>query len=78
MNDVVSCIVHALENDQVKGYEYTLRGSHGITYDGILDVLAKHTGQTNFTKCPRSYITGFFEAFIAGRTHDKNMVTLPF
>ena len=71
---MVNCIVHALENDHIKGYEYTVRGSNGITFDGILEILAKHCGIPNYTKCPRSYITGFFENFFIGRTHDKNMV----
>ena len=72
----MSCIVHALENDQIKGYEYTLRGNTGITFDGILETLAKHCGVSNYIKSQRSYIIGLFENFAIGRTHDKNMVRL--
>ena len=76
--DAVNCIVHALENDQIKGLEYALRGSTGVTFDGILELLSKHCGTTNYTKCSRSYLTGFFEKFLVGRTHDKNMVHIGF
>ncbi len=76
MNDVVSCIVHALENPKVKGLEYAIRGSTATSFDDIIDILAKHCGVSHFVKCPRNYITGFFEEFIIGRTHDKNMMKM--
>lgn len=75
INDVANSVVHALENTEIKGLEYALRGSTSVSFDEIVDILAKHCGATNYTKCPRSYITGFFEKFMLGRTHDKNMVS---
>ena len=76
INDVVGCLVHALENEKITGYEYALRGSTSITFDGILETLSKHCEMPNYVKCPRSYITGFMEKMFIGRTHDKNMVLL--
>ncbi len=74
MNDVVNCVLHALQNDKAKGLVYGIRGSSSVSFDELLAILAKHCGAVNFTKCPRSYITSFFENFVVGRTHDKNMV----
>ncbi len=76
MNDVVSCVVHALENDQIKGLEYSMRGSTAMTFDGILELLAKHCGRASYTKARRSIITGYIEKFMIGRTHDKNMMKM--
>lgn len=76
MNDVVSSVVHALENDKIKGLEYSLRGTASYTYDGILDVIAKHCGQSTYTKTKRSLITGYIEKFFIGRTHDKNIMKM--
>lgn len=74
MNDVVQCIVHALSNEHIKGLEYALRGDNSITYDGILNVLAKHTENIQWEKCKRNIMGGLIENFFAGETHDKNLV----
>ena len=47
-----------------------------MTFDGLLDILAKHCGQTSFNKVKRSYISGFFEKFFVGQTHDKNIMEM--
>ena len=74
MNDVVSCIVDVLTKDDIKGYEYAIRGQESITFDGILEALAKHCDIANWAKCRRSYIAGFMERLVIGHTHDKNFV----
>jgi hypothetical protein len=68
--------VHALSNDHIKGLEYAIRGENSITYDGILNVLAKHTENIHWEKCKRSVIAGWLEKFFVGETHDKNLVII--
>eukprot|EP00831_Metopus_contortus_P046350 TRINITY_DN37229_c0_g1_i1.p1 TRINITY_DN37229_c0_g1~~TRINITY_DN37229_c0_g1_i1.p1 ORF type:complete len:246 (+),score=68.89 TRINITY_DN37229_c0_g1_i1:8-745(+) len=72
----VSCISHALSNPEIKGKNFAIRGASAISYDGIIDVLTKHSGIPILNKKARCPISGFVEKFIIGDTHDKNMMKM--
>lgn len=76
MNDVVQCVANALDNENIKGFEYSVRGDLSITYDEILSTLARYSESVNWKKCKRNLVTGIIENFFAGETHDKNIVKL--
>lgn len=75
-NDVITCILNALENNEIKGLEYALRGSTSTTFDGLLDMLSKHCNQPAYEKISRNRLTGFFEKLFIGQTHDKNFMDM--
>eukprot|EP00831_Metopus_contortus_P081599 TRINITY_DN8617_c0_g1_i3.p1 TRINITY_DN8617_c0_g1~~TRINITY_DN8617_c0_g1_i3.p1 ORF type:complete len:205 (-),score=32.25 TRINITY_DN8617_c0_g1_i3:169-783(-) len=74
--DTVSCIVHALNNAEIKGKNFAVRGSSAISYDGIIDVLTKHSGVDQLNKKAHSSILDFVEKFFIGETHDTNMMKM--
>lgn len=76
MADLVSSILNALENPKIKGLEYAIRGATSITFDGLLDAVAKHCSQPDYRRNKLNVMTDFAEEFFVGRTHDKNLVKM--
>ncbi len=71
----MKCIQDALTRDNIKGFEYAVRGQEGVTFDGILDILAKYCDTPKWEKVKRMYTAGFLERLVIGHTHDKNIVS---
>ena len=70
----MKCIQDALTRDNIKGFEYAVRGPESVTFDGVLDTLSQYCQVPKWEKVKRSYAAGFLERFVIGHTHDKNVV----
>jgi hypothetical protein len=78
MDDIINSIEDILNRNttQLEGSRYSIVGKTQVVLNELLDLIAKYTGVTNFTKSKRKDYIDFFEKLIIGRCHDKNMVIL--
>jgi hypothetical protein len=80
--DLTNAVEHALANfNSVKGHNYLVNGSEGLTLSDILHtievVLGKGEGSTKLSKSLlRLNLSDYVEEFFVGITHDKNFRNL--